>query len=467
MRGDFVLAALLSSLSAGLALSGFGVASLVILALAGLFATLLACNVSGLVSLSSVFFAASLLYAISGPLAVLAGTGLPEIFGADLATEEFLCHASLGLLFALLGYGLASRNVSSRTTLIGSGLVYPDRSVYQVILAGGLVGLVALAMQLVNYSRIGGLAAFAEGKAYVQSELSELVGDLPAEPLVYAAAFFSGLGFALASHVRIPQVVRIGLVCSISGPLFAAMSYLYVGRRIEIVSIGLCFLCGRYFVVPAPSLNLRAATLFLASYLALTTLSGVRDILPDSFHTGDFSEIKDRLFTSSYWADAINPGANEFGAPLGNYSAYVGNIRKEYLFGRSYLEGLTLPVPRLIWPDKPVSVTYQFRDEYFPVERDRGTIAGTAFSSILEAYMNFGVLGVVAVYLLLGSFVGAFDNMVARSASWQLRLAQALLMPFVLTLPRSSFDAPYVVPLIGLSVVSVALYFIRGAAKKA
>ena len=466
IRSDFVAASLSCVLSAGLALSGFSAASLIILAVAGLLATLLASKISGLISLSSVFFAASLLYSASGPLAVLAGTGLPEIFGSDLSTEEFLFHASLGLFFALLGFSLASRNVSYRANLLGSGLVYPDRSLYEVLLAGGLVGVVALVMQLLNYGRIGGLAVFAEGKAHVQSELSELVGDLPAEPLVYAAAFFSGLGFALASQVRLPQVVCVGLVCSTSGPLFAAMSYLYIGRRIELVAIGLAFLCGRYFVKPSPTINLRAVALFLSVYIGLTALYGVRDILPDSFQTGDYSEIQERLCSSSYWGDIINPGANEFGAPLGNYSAYVRNPHTEYLFGRSYVEGLTIPIPRLIWPEKPVSVMYQFRDDYFPAERERGAIAGTGFSSILEGYMNFGVLGIVAVYLLLGYFFGVFDGIAGRSTYLPLRLAQALLMPFAFTLPRSSFAAPYFVPLIGISAASLALLFVRNAGQK-
>jgi len=466
IRSDFVAASLSCALSAGLALSGFSAASLVILVLAGLLATLLASNISGLISLSSVFFAASLLYAVSGPLAVLAGTGLPDIFGADIAIEEFLFHASLGLLFTLLGYGLASRNASSRTSLIGSGLVYPDRTLYQALLAGGVVGVVAFAMQLANYSRIGGLAALAEGKAYVQSELSELVGDLPAEPLVYTATFFSGLGFALASQCRLPQVVRIALLCSLSGPLFAALSYLYIGRRIELVGIGLAFLCGRYFVKPSPTINLRAAVLFLCAYLSLTALYGVRDILPDSVQTGDYSEIQERLGSGSYWGDIINPGANEFGAPLGNYSAYLRNPHNEYLLGRSYLEGLSIPIPRLIWPEKPVSVIYQFRDDCFPAEKERGAIAGTAFSSILEAYMNFGVTGIVVVYLLLGYWFGAFDVVAGRSTYWLPRLAQALLMPFAFTLPRSSFEAPYFVPLIGISATGLALLFVRNAGQR-
>jgi oligosaccharide repeat unit polymerase len=142
------------------------------------------------------------------------------------------------------------------------------------------------------------------------------------------------------------------------------------------------------------------------------------------------------------------------------------NPHTEYLFGRSYVDGLTIPIPRLIWPEKPVSVTYQFRDEYFPAERERGTIAGTGFSSILEAYMNFGVAGIVAVYLLLGYCFGAFDGIAGRSLYWLPRLAQALSMPFAFTLPRSSFDAPYFVPLIGISAISLALLFVRNAGQK-
>jgi hypothetical protein len=63
-----------------------------------------------------------------------------------------------------------------------------------------------------------------------------------------------------------------------------------------------------------------------------------------------------------------------------------------------YERGLAAPVPRALWPDKPLSYDYAFRARHFP-QYDGGipiTIIGTA-------YLSFGVPGVLAAGFLMGA----------------------------------------------------------------
>src|SRR5690606_41874594 len=81
---------------------------------------------------------------------------------------------------------------------------------------------------------------------------------------------------------------------------------------------------------------------------------------------------------------SLYPARNEFGAPFGNIKTYILYGGSGLRWGETYLIGFAEPIPRFIWPNKPKTVTYEFRDTFFPNWAERGRIAGTAYSSILE-----------------------------------------------------------------------------------
>jgi hypothetical protein len=83
-----------------------------------------------------------------------------------------------------------------------------------------------------------------------------------------------------------------------------------------------------------------------------------------------------------------------------------------FFYGQQALGALLFWVPRSVWPDKPV---------------DTGTILATyARSTNLnlsaplwsEAYIDFGLVGVVLVFLALGYTVGRLDLSYAAAARW-------------------------------------------------
>lgn len=71
------------------------------------------------------------------------------------------------------------------------------------------------------------------------------------------------------------------------------------------------------------------------------------------------------------------------------------------LYGTSYLEMVTKPIPRSWWESKPIPLDTQLMFQLFPSVRG----SGFAFSSISEPYVNFGPAGVVVFFTLLGIFL--------------------------------------------------------------
>jgi hypothetical protein len=66
------------------------------------------------------------------------------------------------------------------------------------------------------------------------------------------------------------------------------------------------------------------------------------------------------------------------------------------LWGSSYLAIVTLPVPRGIFPEKPTMVDGQVGRVFFHVD------AGVPAGGVGEAYWNFHIPGVFAIYFLFG-----------------------------------------------------------------
>jgi hypothetical protein len=78
------------------------------------------------------------------------------------------------------------------------------------------------------------------------------------------------------------------------------------------------------------------------------------------------------------------------------------------LEGSSYLAVLSLPIPRALWPGKPGMVDGQVGHVFFHIQ------AGVPAGGIGEAYWNFHVPGVVAVFLLFGMWLRWLGRLYTR-----------------------------------------------------
>ena len=69
------------------------------------------------------------------------------------------------------------------------------------------------------------------------------------------------------------------------------------------------------------------------------------------------------------------------------------------LNGSSYIGMLTKPIPRNLWSSKPIPIDTQLMYQVFP---EVARYTGFAFSALSEPFLNFGPIGVVIFFLLLG-----------------------------------------------------------------
>lgn len=94
------------------------------------------------------------------------------------------------------------------------------------------------------------------------------------------------------------------------------------------------------------------------------------------------------------------------------YNLNTGRVR--YVYGETLLQAVVNLVPRAIWPDKPIHLGGNTVVSYFTGMRFAiGTTVGVG--QLMDAYINFGTYGVIAVFFALGLAVASFDGAAASA----------------------------------------------------
>ncbi len=84
----------------------------------------------------------------------------------------------------------------------------------------------------------------------------------------------------------------------------------------------------------------------------------------------------------------------------------------EYLKGRSFWEAMISPIPRLIWPNKPVyGGSGQIVTDMTGLRLGRKTSWGVG--NVMELYINFGLFSLIPGLLILGFAIGWLDRRAA------------------------------------------------------
>jgi O-antigen polysaccharide polymerase Wzy len=408
----------------------------------------------GFNNLVFIFLAFHLLYGLSGPLNALYGTPLPPLFSLPYETSAFLesfSYASIGLAaaFALFS-GLMD------PTAIGPAAVTVDpRTLAQLAVA---FAALASAMELSNLTRVG-LGSLLQGKAIYQSAVDALPLTAPSYDVAKIAFSLFGLataGFKLLkgvdSRFRPARYAKMFLL--LLSPL--ALLSLFLGRRGPMLDSIVIFFVASTWYVWRRRIGRGIAFGIVATYVVMGMIFANRATLAYSFYVGDYSLLADHVRQREVIVSGLNPGANEFGAAFGNFSEYVKYDVEGPQFGRTYVEGLALVVPSFLYPGtKPEPVAYAFRDRFFPGVESEGAIASTAYSSILEAYVNFRQMGVMIVYFLVGLVLTIIEANRRRSDSTVFALAYLAVLPSAIVFHRADFGASVIGPVF-YSLVMIA-----------
>lgn len=357
------------------------------------------------VTVSALFGFFFLLYTLSGPYEVLFGSGEIPPFSPPFYVQQWLTDASLAVMG--ICWGAVCVRLSRRLIPAGSEL---RPRLHLGTYATALMAAATLG-EIINMIRAGGPGILLAGKAVYQAQTADIRFTLPSATVALVAFSFWGLYYA--------HTPRQTWKASVGFMLFAVPLlgiHLLLGQRLEIASYLLAFLLGFTYRKPLIRFPWRWALLGVGLYLVIAPLYGFRWVFP-LIISGQHVEIEastaGRLLFSS-----LNPAANEFGGTFGNYSTYLQTGEQELLYGKSYLTGLLGVVPSFLFPgEKPKAITYEFRDRFFPQQAQRSRIAGTAFSSLLEARMNFGTSGVFLVFSLWGTLLAFVEKLKQETQS--------------------------------------------------
>lgn len=364
----------------------------------------------------TVFFTAfSMLYGVSGPINAEWAKGLYPLFSRPYQTNQYLISfnlANIGLIIGIVAFNLifnSSSHQNSRSTEVTSTFEKYKIKLYKISI---LLAFVASISEVINLIRIGGISVLFSGKAVYQSLSSELTLTLPSSDFMIVAFSFFGLflGVSYENRKSLKGVKSNILKFSIVSFPFILL-YTILGQRGILLTLFIGILIGITYYNPIKKIKPRLVVISLVFYVFLSFLFANRSNM--YLIMEDFGYLIETAFEKERIVEALNPGGNEFGAAFGNYSEFYlkhGN-KFDAMLGETYIKGLVMPIPSFFYPgEKPQQITYQFRDEFFASEANRGRIAGTAFSSVIEAYMNFKHLGVLMVYFFIGMILQFFDK---------------------------------------------------------
>jgi len=301
--------------------------------------------------------------------------------------------------------------------------------------------VVATLGELTNLFRAGGIELLASGKAIYQAATSDLFITFPTILFLQIGFFFLGLRLFITygkNLKRIPKNILFLLIIIISTPVIVI--YLSMGFRSPLLAIAIAFLMGISYFLVLKTIDRKIVFFVFVGYSLLAILFGVRGHLRLLFTTGDWGRFHQYIIKEKTFLYYYNPANNEFGAPFKNYTKfYKDKDKTPFLYGSSYFQGFYIIIPRKLLPfDKPTPISYKFRDKYFK-EYTASRIAGSGFSSIMEAEWNFGIIGVSFVYFLTGCFFWLLEYLRNRyKFLFVFPLFYAMIVPMAQYYHRSS-----------------------------
>lgn len=319
--------------------------------------------------------------------------------------------------------------------------------------------------EAINLYRIGGINMLFIGKGAYQSVVGDLFITLPSSLMYSICGIFTGmvLAYYKSHNFHAKDKKYFFMIILLLVPFLFCK--ILLGMRGALVSIFLTGMASYTAIIPLKKISWKLLLWTLLIYLFLVFLVTNRGIVsllltnPDDF----FSQAFDLKRLSSNF----NPGNSEFGAAFGNFCVFFEKYGTEFdkQFGITYLQGLATPIPSFLYPgDKPVQITYVFRDEFFSSWAQRSRIASTGFSSILEGYINGGFVGVLLVYLVWGKLLRVADYIRLKHTNTLGIILSSILADSCMVFSREAFGdilSSYLWEAIYALVIYFLVYFIR------
>ncbi|MEZ9036659.1 O-antigen polysaccharide polymerase Wzy [Vibrio cyclitrophicus] len=347
-------------------------------------------------SVSFLFFVFYLIYGVSAPFSLLLGGGIPDIFNQPYLLGEYLYLYSIATTGIVISFFFVNYKESihiKKNPLSNNVLMY----------VGMILCILALIMDLINNFRVGFVSVFQD-KAVYQSQIQSLSMTLPAGKMYICAVIVFSLGLSREKLKK--HKVKIFTFIIFFFPTL--MIHLVSGQRGFILSVIICSFLSLTYHKSINSVNVKYILLLVLVYFSLVVVTVIRGVAGYAIENNDYQLIYDKFEDYEVILKRVNPAESEFGAPFGNLNEYLINNQSnsEYVFGYTYLISPIVMIPSFIYPgDKPDQAIYEFRNKYFSSERYRGDIASTGYSPILEAFHNFGSVGILFIFFIVSYFM--------------------------------------------------------------
>jgi hypothetical protein len=327
---------------------------------------------------AAVYVAMSSLYALSPILEVAI---LGNVLDFDAGRVTFLADASVGYLLAA---GIAIAVLRRKPTHAASASIVPSRLALEL----QTVALICVALYLIYITMIAtryGISIGGIGRAELYADrfvALSITRQVLSIALIYAFALITAARAARLEPLR-PVFVW---VCT-TAALFAASDLLILGdRRVALTT----------FLAVAPLTLARRIRPLQVFGLAL---AAVMLLFYSAVRNTPVSDWGSRLDGVNLLVK-LSPAAAEFGV----VATIVSSIEDLDEFPKdfpSYADAALQLVPRAILPDRPDAPSEWFAWRYYP---DYAATGGSfAFSSVVEAVGNLGLIGVPLVGFALGA----------------------------------------------------------------
>lgn len=302
--------------------------------------------------------------------------------------------------------------------------------------------LLATAGELINILRAGGFDLIASGKAVYQAKTADIFITLPSTFFLQVAFFFLGLRLYAMYETNVLKIVKnkfFLLIVFLALPLI--IIYLSVGFRSPLLGIAIAFIIGFSYYMNISKLKRKVILGVFIGYSFLAILFGIRGHLRLLFSSGDWDRFNEYIIKQKTFLYYFNPANNEFGAPYVNYVKFYNDKDNDLMLGSSYINSFFIPIPTFLFPfEKPLPISYKFRDKYFNSWKKTSRIAGSGFSYVMEAQWNFGWIGPFIVYFFTGCFFWLLEYFRNKNKFMYLfPLFYAIFLPLSQSIHRSSF----------------------------
>jgi hypothetical protein len=126
---------------------------------------------------------------------------------------------------------------------------------------------------------------------------------------------------------------------------------------------------------------------------------------------GTFQKFETIDLTNQDHLELIDTRLNQNGL-VGQSVEYITGGQATFARGKTFLEAMVAPIPRLLWPDKPVMAgSGNLVADYTGQSFSAGTSVGVG--QVMEFYLNFGFAGVFLGFLILGILLRVMDMVAA------------------------------------------------------